>query len=111
MNKSARAQALTFAEQLAGSSAGYNAMLDAVSSALNSDAEAIVVVSDGLAGPNANAGRNLNQITAEIRGRNAGGKQIHTVLLGDFLNYRSDVLEFMERLAKENHGQFMALLP
>jgi hypothetical protein len=40
--------------------------------------------------------------------RNNGRKEIHSVVVGNYFDYRGTV-EFMENLAAKNGGQFMAL--
>jgi len=39
---------------------------------------------------------------------NAGRKEIHTVVVGNYFDYEGTV-EFMENLSSANEGQFMAL--
>ena len=39
---------------------------------------------------------------------NAGRKEIHAVVVGNYFDYRGTI-EFMENLAGRNQGQFMAL--
>ena len=83
-------------------------MLDAFDAMLRGSGEAIFLVSDGLPNPRANNGLRPTQLANEITRRNGGRKEIHTVVVGNYFDYEGTV-EFMERLAANNGGQFRAL--
>lgn len=108
INAGAGPQAIQFANGLTGQFGGSSSMLDAFDRMLAGPGEAIFLVSDGLPNPRANDGLRPMQLAAEITRRNGGRKEIHTVVVGNYFDYRGTV-EFMETLAERNGGQFMAL--
>ena len=83
-------------------------MLDAFKKIINGPGEAVFLVSDGLPNPRANNGLSPSRLAQEITRLNNGRKEIHTVVVGNYFDY-SGTVEFMERLAGQNDGQFMAL--
>ena len=83
-------------------------MLDAFKTMLSGPADAIFLVSDGLPNPRANNGLSPMRLAREITRLNGGRKEIHTVVVGNYFDYDGTV-EFMETLAAQNRGQFMAL--
>jgi hypothetical protein len=110
----AKANARAFAASSMNELGGGNSLLGAVETGIRSGAEALFVVSDGLAGPSANRGmQNLRYIANKVgaENRKAGNVEINTVIIGEFFDYESIVVETMERIARENQGSFMALLP
>ena len=70
--------------------------------------QAIFLVSDGLPNPRANDGLSPSNLIREITRRNNGRKEIHSVVVGNYFDYRGTV-DFMEDLSARNNGQFMAL--
>ncbi|NNE59050.1 MAG: VWA domain-containing protein [Hellea sp.] len=109
MNASgARGEALSFSQNLTRQFGGSASMLDAFDKMLNGPGQAIFLVSDGLPNPRANNDLQPNQLVREISRRNAGRKEIHTVVVGNYFDYKGTV-EFMESLSEQNGGQFMAL--
>lgn len=108
INGSTRAQAINFSEGLTKRFGGSASMLSAFESMINGPGEAIFLVSDGLPNPRANDGLNPNQLVRRITQINAGRKEIHTVVVGNYFDYTGTV-EFMERLSEQNGGQFLAL--
>lgn len=96
-----------------GLSGRYNdgaATLSALTRSLDGRAEAVFLVSRGLANPRYNGGSNralINRVRNQARQAN---KEVHTVLLGDYQCY-SGTVELMEQLANESNGNFMALAP
>lgn len=108
INGSTRAQAINFSEGLTKRFGGSASMLSAFQAMINGPGEAIFLVSDGLPNPRANDGLNPSQLVRRITQINAGRKEIHTVVVGNYFDYTGTV-EFMERLAEENGGQFLAL--
>lgn len=108
INAGAGPDAIGFANGLTGQFGGSSSMLDAFDRMLAGPGEAIFLVSDGLPNPRANNGLRPMQLAAEITRRNGGRKEIHTVVVGNYFDYRGTV-EFMETLAARNGGGFMAL--
>ena len=101
-------EAIDFLDSLAGRFGGSSPLLSAFDRALRSDAEAIILFSDGLPNPAFNAGLSPGRLVREITINNTGGKEIHAVTIGDYFKYRGTV-EFMESLARANSGGFLAL--
>ena len=104
----ARRDAIGFSEGLSRRFGGSASMLDAFERMLAGPGEAIFLVSDGLPNPRANNGLNPNQLARRITQMNGGRKEIHTVVVGNYFDYRGTI-EFMERLSEQNGGQFLAL--
>ncbi|GGX68156.1 hypothetical protein GCM10011309_17400 [Litorimonas cladophorae] len=100
--------AIDFAKGLTRQFGGSASMLDAFDKMLSGPGEAIFLISDGLPNPRANDGLSPNRLISEITRRNAGRKEIHAVVVGNYFDFRGTV-EFMENLAAKNNGQFMAL--
>lgn len=107
-NASTKSQAISFAQNLTTRFGGSASMLAAFESMINGPGEAIFLVSDGLPNPRANNGLRPNQLITRITQLNAGRKEIHTIVVGNYFDYTGTV-EFMERLAEQNGGQFLAL--
>ena len=108
INASSKGEATRFASSLTNSFGGSASMLDAFTKMINGPGEAIFLVSDGLPNPRANNGMRPGRLADEITRLNNGRKEIHTVVVGNYFDY-SGTVEFMERLAERNDGQFMAL--
>ena len=108
VNSSTRASATSFANGLTRKFGGSASMLDAFRKMLNGPGEAIFLVSDGLPNPRANDGLSPQNLARRITQMNAGRKEIHTVVVGNYFDYQGTV-EFMESLSNANNGQFMAL--
>jgi hypothetical protein len=104
----AQTQAKSFAQGLTRQFGGSASMLDAFQTLINGPGEAIFLVSDGLPNPRANNGLTPERLVRELTRMNGGRKEIHTVVVGNYFDYNGTV-EFMERLAADNGGQFMAL--
>lgn len=100
--------AIDYAKGLSRQFGGSASMLDAFDKMLSGPGQAIFLVSDGLPNPRANNGLSPNRLIGEITQRNQGRKEIHSVVVGNYFDYRGTV-EFMENLAARNNGQFMAL--
>lgn len=103
-----RQQALNFSENLTRNFGGSASMLNAFEILLSGPGKAIFLVSDGLPNPRANQGLSPNQLAQRITQMNGGRKEIHTVVVGNYFDYRGTI-DFMERLSQANNGQFMAL--
>jgi len=108
INTGSKSEATQFAGSLTRSFGGSASMLDAFTKILNGPGEAIFLVSDGLPNPRANNGLSPGRLAREITSLNNGRKEIHTVVVGNYFDYRGTV-DFMESLAEQNNGQFMAL--
>ncbi len=102
------AQARRFLTTLEGRYVGSSPILGALQAGLASDADALVLFSDGLPNPSYNDGLDGAGIISRISRENRQGKEIHAVTIGDYFKYRNTI-EFMETLAKANGGGFMAL--
>ena len=100
--------AISYAKGLTRDFGGSASMLHAFDKMLAGPGQAIFLVSDGLPNPRANDGLSPNRLVSEITRRNNGRKEIHSVVVGNYFDYRGTV-EFMENLAARNNGQFMAL--
>ena len=108
VNSTSRSEAKSFSKNLTRQFGGSASMLDAFQKIINGPGQAIFLVSDGLPNPRANNGMQPNQLAREITRMNGGRKEIHTVVVGNYFDYRGTV-EFMEALSNSNNGQFMAL--
>ncbi len=108
INSSSRSQAISFSKSLSRQFGGSASMLDAFQKMINGPGQAIFLVSDGLPNPSANNGLSPDRLVREITRMNGGRKEIHTVVVGNYFDYRGTV-EFMEDLSRSNNGQFMAL--
>lgn len=103
-----RSDAISFAGGLSSQFGGSASMLNAFEKMIAGPGEAIFLVSDGLPNPRANDGLRPNQLARRITQINGGRKEIHTVVVGNYFDYKGTV-EFMEELAEKNNGQFLAL--
>lgn len=108
MNPANRAQAKRFAHQLAGKFAGSSSLRDAFAQALETPAEALILLSDGLPNPAYNGGLPPRALIQDIVLANTRGVEIHAVTIGDYFKYKGTV-EFMENLARASSGGFLAL--
>ena len=108
VNSTSKPDAISFSKGLTRQFGGSASMLDAFRRMIDGPGQAIFLVSDGLPNPSANNGMRPNALAREITRMNAGRKEIHTVVVGNYFDYRGTV-EFMETLAGSNNGQFMAL--
>ena len=103
-----RNQSTQFAKSLTTRFGGSASMLHAFRELLAGPGQAIFLVSDGLPNPKFNNGLTPTRLVHEITRLNAGRKEIHTVVVGNYFDY-DGTIEFMEALAARNNGQFMAL--
>lgn len=108
MDASGRQSADRYAKDAVNSIGGSSAMLTAFDRMLAQPGEAIFLVSDGFPSPRFNNGLTPSQLADEITRRNAGRKEIHTVIIGSYFQF-PDAVAFMQTLARKNRGQFMAL--
>ena len=108
MTSANRAGAQRFVRQLAGQFEGSSSLRDAFAQALETPAEAIILLSDGLPNPTYNAGLPPRALIQDIVMANSRGVEIHAVTIGDYFKYKGTV-DFMENLARANAGGFLAL--
>ena len=108
VNSRNRREANDFVRGLSGQYAGSSSLSAAFDEAFNSDADAIILISDGLPNPVFNNNLPPAALVREITLSNSDSKEIHSVMLGDYFKYRGTV-EFMESLARANAGGFLAL--
>jgi len=108
MSDTTFSQANRFLEGMKDNFKGSSPLLAGISEALDSPAQAIVLFSDGLPNPTFNDGLNANRLVRRVIQLNYAHKEIHAVTIGDYYKYRGTV-EFMERLAKNNGGGFLAV--
>lgn len=108
VNANSTASAKAFTKDLTRKFGGSASMLNAFETLINGPGEAIFLVSDGLPNPRVNDGLSPNRLAQRITQMNGGRKEIHTVVVGNYFDYRGTV-EFMETLSQSNNGQFMAL--
>lgn len=103
-----RVQANSFVRGLSGQYAGSSSLSAAFEHAFEGEAEALILISDGLPNPLFNKNLPPAALMRDITLANTGAKEIHAVMLGDYFKYRGTV-EFMESLARANDGGFLAL--
>ncbi len=108
MSDKTYSQANRFLQGMQDDFKGSSPLLAGISEALESSAQAIVLFSDGLPNPTFNDGLNANRLVRRVIQLNYAHKEIHAVTIGDYYKYRGTV-EFMERLAKNNGGGFLAV--
>jgi hypothetical protein len=104
-----QAEARAFLDSLEGLYGGSAPTLLALREGLSGPADALVLFSDGLPNPRYNEGLDYRQLVRRITRENGGAKEIHTVVIGDYFSYQ-DTIAFMESLAQDNGGGFLALL-
>ena len=108
MSSSNRSKALRFVNQLSGKFAGSSSLRDAFALAFAGQAEAFILISDGLPNPTYNGGLPPRALIQDIVLSNTQGREIHAVTIGDYFRYKGTV-DFMESLARANSGGFLAL--
>jgi hypothetical protein len=108
MTSKTRSEANRFLEGMKDDFKGSSPLLAGITEALESPAGAIVLFSDGLPNPAFNDGLNGNRLVRRVIQLNHQHKEIHAVTIGDYYKYRGTV-EFMERLAGNNSGDFLAV--
>lgn len=109
-NEGGKAAGKDFMKGLANNYNDGAATLSAVTKALEGRAEAVFLVSRGLANPSYNGGSNRALINLIRNKAFQLKKEVHTVLLGDYQCYDGTVA-LMEQIANESNGSFMALAP
>jgi hypothetical protein len=108
MSSANRSRANAFLRQLSKKFQGTSSLTKAFETSLTSDAEAIILISDGLPNPVYNDNLSPGRLVRAITLMNSNGKEIHAVTIGDYFKYRGTI-EFMEALARANSGGFLAL--
>ena len=96
-------QAAEFARGLSRRFAGSTPTHAAIQTAMEYDADAIILMSDGQ--PDNNPAFIIQDITAKNR---RVGKEIHTVAIGDYTQNRALVM-FLQTLAQQNGGDFVGV--
>lgn len=110
MDAKGKERALEFAHSLVQKFGGGTPTFDALEAALKNPADAILLLSDGMPPPSQNDGRLPSEFIDDITLLNAGQKEIHAVALGNYSENRL-LIEFLQNLAQNNAGGFMALAP
>lgn len=98
-----KADATSFVQGLMSRVDGGTPTLAALRAALEYNAEAIILISDGAPSPDGSA----PYVVSEITRLNAGRKIIHCVAVGNFTT-DTRFIEFLTQLAERNNGQVAA---
>lgn len=107
-NKANKHRAIAFAKQKMTHFKGSSPVLGAMKIAMDSEAGAILLISDGLPNPKYNNNLSSMRLINKIARLNTRKKEIHTVAVGPYYKYKGAVA-FMEGLANRNNGGFMAV--
>ena len=108
MSTSNRTKALRFVSRLSTKFEGGSSLQDAFKVGFASDAETLILISDGLPNPDFNGDLPPRALVQDITLANRQKKEVHAVTVGDYFKYKGTV-EFMESLARANSGDFLAL--
>ena len=108
MTRKNRSDALRFVRQFSGKYAGAASLQSAFKEGFASEAQALILISDGLPNPDFNGNLPPRSLVQNIALSNLQKKEIHAVTVGDYFKYKGTV-EFMENLARANSGGFLAL--
>jgi len=108
MSSSNRIKALRFVSRLSTQFEGGSSLQDAFRVGFASDAETLILISDGLPNPDFNGDLPPRALVQDITLANRQKKEVHAVTVGDYFKYKGTV-EFMESLARANSGDFLAL--
>jgi hypothetical protein len=108
MSDQTRSEAKRFLGSLSNEFEGSSSLVSAFQVAFQSQADAIVLISDGLPNPAFNNNLSPGGLVRRITVSNTRSVEIHAVTIGDYFIYRGTV-EFMESLARANSGAFLAL--
>ncbi len=103
LNPQNKADATSFVQGLMSRVDGGTPTLAALRAALDYNAEAIILISDGAPSPDGSA----PYVVSEITRLNAGRKIIHCVAVGNFTT-DTRFIEFLTQLAERNNGQVAA---
>ena len=103
LNPQNKAQATSFVQGLMSRVDGGTPTLAALRAALDYNAEAIILISDGAPSPDGSA----PYVVSEITRLNAGRKIIHCVAVGNFTT-DTRFIDFLTQLAERNNGQVAA---
>jgi hypothetical protein len=103
LNPQNKAEATSFVQGLMARVDGGTPTFAALRAALEYNAEAIILISDGAPTPDGSA----PQVVSEITRLNAGRKIIHCVAVGNFTT-DTRFIEFLTQLAERNNGQVAA---
>jgi len=102
MSDANKQSANSFAKSLGNKFDGGTPTRKALLEALNYDAEAIILLTDGA--PDNDPGEIIRTVTAQ----NSGAKEIHTVAIGEY-NVKPALVAFLQQLAKQNRGAFVGV--
>ena len=117
MTKETKREAAAFTRTLPAKAEGAAATFNALRTALDSPTEAILLMTYGV--PRWPVDMDWRALVREITKSNAGAKEIHTIAMGIAFskrNYykdekeRTSFIAFMQTLAKENGGDFSAVV-
>jgi von Willebrand factor type A domain len=101
--------AKAFVEQLLKNVAGGTPTRQALRQALGQNVEAIFLITDGIPNEGEREGPDLcDEIVKDITAQNGGRKEIHCIGVGMY-NSEPYCVEFLERLSKQNRGQFLGM--
>lgn len=103
LNPQNKAEATSFVQGLMSRVDGGTPTLAALRAALDYNAEAIILISDGAPSPDGSA----PYVVSEITRLNAGRKIIHCVAVGNFTT-DTRFIDFLTQLAERNNGQVAA---
>jgi len=103
LNPQNKAQATSFVQGLMSRVDGGTPTLAALRAALDYNAEAVILISDGAPSPDGSA----PYVVSEITRLNAGRKIIHCVAVGNFTT-DTRFIDFLTQLAERNNGQVAA---
>ncbi|MEM1412331.1 MAG: hypothetical protein AAGH19_08220 [Pseudomonadota bacterium] len=108
VSQRSRRGALRFVAELTPRFDGGSPMMAAFREAFESDANAMILLSDGLPNPQFNDSLPPRALAQGITVENRNDVEIHAVTIGDYFKYQGTV-SFMETLARANSGSFLAL--
>jgi hypothetical protein len=95
--------AISYTKRLANNFGGSTPTHQAMLAAMQYPADAIILISDGQ--PDSNPNAIISDVTSLNR---RAGKEIHTVALGEYTS-DMDLVLFLQRLARQNHGDFVGV--
>ena len=104
MSPSNVTSALAFGDSLLGNFGGTTPTFHALKTALNYNSEAIFIMTDG----EPTDVDDWKSIVTQITRLNNGSKKIYSVAIGNY-RAKSELVEFLEELAKKNKGKFLGV--
>ena len=103
MDAAGRLAAAAYVEELSNLFDGGTPTYDALVAALETDAETIILITDGI--PSFPVGLRAREIVDVVTDANVNRRQIHAVGIGEF-NANPVFLDFLQNLADRNEGEF-----